>query len=159
MSDAPFCIASLATQHSRNGFDCGIPALNRYFQEQVTQDVRRRIAACFVALDAAQRVAGFYTLAAASVALTALPASLGKKLPRYPSVPTVRLGRLAVDKDFAGMGLGGALLADAIVRIRTADIAAWPVMVEAKDEQAKAFYLHHGFLPLPESGLTLFLPL
>jgi len=60
------------------------------------QDIRRRVTACFVALTDEQRIAGFYTLASASVLLSDLPASLSRKLPRYPSVPTIRLGRLAV---------------------------------------------------------------
>uniref|UniRef100_UPI00046547F0 GNAT family N-acetyltransferase n=1 Tax=Robbsia andropogonis TaxID=28092 RepID=UPI00046547F0 len=83
----------------------------------------------------------------------------GKKLPRYPTVSAVRMGRLAVDKSFTGQGLGGALLADALDRAARSEIAAFALMVDAKDDTATAFYRHHGFIPLPDSPCTLFLPL
>ena len=72
-----------------------------------------------------QRLAGFYTLASTSLLLSELPVNLGKKLPRYPSVPAVRMGRLAVDQDFKGLGLGGAWVADGLVRAIRAEIAAY----------------------------------
>ena len=159
MSSAPFELASLNVAHDRAAFDSGSEPLNRYLREQVTQDVRRRVAACFVALADGVRIAGYYTLASASLLLTDLPASTGKKLPRYPTVPAVRMGRLAVDRAFKGLGLGGALLADALDRAVRSEIAAYALMVDAKDEAAAAFYRHHGFIALPDSPLTLFLPL
>jgi ribosomal protein S18 acetylase RimI-like enzyme len=69
------------------------------------------------------------------------------------------VGRLAVDQAFQGQGLGGALLADALDRSARSEIAAFAMVVDAKDEAAAAFYQHHGFMPLPDSPLTLFLPL
>jgi GNAT superfamily N-acetyltransferase len=159
VSRPPFCAAPLDAGHDRAEFDSSSAQLDRYFREQVTQDVRRRVAACFVALTEERRIAGFYTLASASFLLADLPASLGKKLPRHPTVPAVRLGRLAVDQMFKGQGLGGALLADALDRAARSEIAAYALLVDAKDESAAAFYQHHGFIPLPDSPLTLFLPL
>ncbi len=82
-----------------------------------------------------------------------------KKLPRYPNVPAVQMGRLAVDQAYQGQGLGGALLADALDHTARAEIAAYALMVEAKDEAAAAVYRHHGFIALPDSPLSLFLPL
>jgi ribosomal protein S18 acetylase RimI-like enzyme len=117
------------------------------------------VAACYVALTDEQRIAGYYTLASASIPLSDLPARIGKKLPRYPTVPAVRMGRLAVDQAFKGLGLGGALLADALDRAARAEIAAFAMMVDAKDDVATAFYRHHGFIALLDSPLTLFLPL
>ena len=159
MSDAPFQLAPLNQAHDRTRFNSGSEALDRYFREQVTQDVRRRVAACFVALDQERQIAGYYTLASASILLVDLPASSGKKLPRYPTVPAIRMGRLAVDQVFKGRGLGGALLADALDRASHSEIAAYALMVDAKDSLAAAFYRHHGFIVLPNSPLTLFLPL
>ena len=112
-----------------------------------------------MALTPEQRIAGYYTLASASILLADLPAATTKKLPRYPSVPAVRMGRLAVHRSFQGQGLGGALLADALDRAARSEIAAFSLVVEAKDELAAAFYRHHGFIALPDSPLTLFLPL
>jgi len=159
MSGAPFRLAPLDAAHDRTAFNSDSAPLNRYLREQVTQDVRRRVAACFVALADGQRIAGYYTLASASLLLADLPASTSKKLPRYPTVPAVRMGRLAIDQAFKGQGLGGALLADALDRAARAEIAAYALMVDAKDESAADFYRHHGFIALPDSPRTLFLPL
>ncbi|WP_215893010.1 GNAT family N-acetyltransferase [Acidithiobacillus ferriphilus] len=74
-------------------------------------------------------------------------------------MPVVRMGRLAVDKAFKRQGLGGALLADALDRATRSGIAAYALMVDAKDEVAAAFYRHHGFVALSGLPLTLFLPL
>ncbi len=159
MSVAPFRLALLDTKHDRAAFDSGSEPLNRYLREQVSQDIRRRVAACFVALAGENCIAGYYTLASTSLLLTKLPASIGKKLPRYPTVPAIRMGRLAVDQEFKGQGLGGALLADALDRSARSEIAAYALMVDAKDAVAAAFYQHHGFIALPDSPLALFLPL
>ena len=159
MSAQPFRLVLLDAEHDRKCFDSGIAPLDRYLREQVSQDIRRRVAACFVAVTDERRVAGYYTLASASVALGELPEATARKLPRYPSIPAVRMGRLAVDRDFKGMGLGGALLANALQRAALAEIAAYALIVDAKDETAAAFYRHHGFTALPSSPLRLFLPL
>jgi GNAT superfamily N-acetyltransferase len=125
----------------------------------VGQDIKRRLTACFTALDGNARVAGYYTLASASILLTDLPDNLAKKLPRYPNLPAVRMGRLAVDQGFKGKGLGAALLADALRRAASADIAAYAFVVDAKDDSAAAFYAHHGFCATVENPLFLYLPL
>jgi ribosomal protein S18 acetylase RimI-like enzyme len=158
VSRTPFLLVPLDAAHDRTGFNSDSEPLNRYLREQVTQDIRRRVAACFVALKDGQRIAGYYTLASASLLLADLPVSTGKKLPRYPTVPAVRMGRLAVDQEFKGQGLGGALLADALDRAFRLEIAAFALIVDAKDEAAAAFYRHHGFIALPDSP-TMFLPL
>lgn len=159
MSGVNFRLAPLNGSHDRTAFNCASEPLNRYLRERATQDIRRRITACFVALDDESRIAGYYTLASASLLLTDLPASIGKKLPRYPTVPAIRMGRLAVDQAFTGIGLGGALLADALSRAARSEIAAFALIVDAKDETAAVFYRHHNFIALPDSPLTLFLPL
>jgi len=159
MSRERFRLALLDAALERAGFDSGSMSLNRYLQRQAGQDMRRRVAACFVALDGKDRIAGYYTLASASLPLDALPSSLAKKLPRYPAVPAIRLGRLAVDLSFKGQGLGGALLADALDRAIRSEIASYALVVDAKDENAAAFYRHHGFIALSDSPMMLFLPL
>lgn len=102
MSGPPFLLALLDETHDRKDFRSDSEPLNRYLREQVTQDIRRRVAACFVALADGQRIAGYYTLASAGLLLADLPATTSKKLPRYPTVPAVRMGRLAVDQAFKG---------------------------------------------------------
>ena len=156
----------LSGTHNRKAFDCGTPALNRYLAEQASQDMRRRVASCFVATVAAAgadssspAVAGFYTLASASVPLTLLPDDVARKLPRYAAIPTVRMGRLAVDLHFKGQGLGAALLADALARASRSEVAAFALLVDAKDATAKRFYQHHGFIAFESAEQSLFLPL
>lgn len=155
----PFSVAPIDLNSDRSAFSCGVEPLDRYFKTQVGQDFKRRLTACFTAVDAQGRVAGFYTLASASILLTDLPGSLAKKLPRYPNVPAVRMGRLAVDQAFKGRGLGAALLADALRRAATAEIAAYAFVVDAKDGHAADFYAHHGFHAALGNPLLMYLPL
>ena len=105
MNNAPFQIVRLDPAHDRTAFNCDSDPLNRYLREQATQDVRRHVTFCFIALVDGNRIAGYYTLASASFLVTDLPASISKKLPRYPTVPAVRMGRLAVDNSFKGQCL------------------------------------------------------
>lgn len=157
---ASFLIEVLGPDHARAEFSSGVEGLDRYLREQVTQDVRRRTTACYVALDVAtDKVAGYYTLAAAGVALADLPEKLAKRLPRYPSVPVARLGRLAVDQTYRGRQLGSSLLWDATMRALRSEIAVYALVVDAKDDQAVRFYLHHGFAAFGSLPRQLVLPL
>jgi ribosomal protein S18 acetylase RimI-like enzyme len=143
---ADFRLEVLGAQHDRSRFNCGVAALDGYFRTQATQDARRRASACYVAVQhETNAVAGYYTLAAGSVPLTDLHESLTKRLPRYPSVPVARVGRLAIDQSFQGRKLGAALLADAALRALRSEVAVFALVVDAKDDAAVAFYRHHGF--------------
>ena len=159
MTDTPFEIVPFNPSYSRATFNSASEPLNQYLRERSSQDIRRRIASCFVALTDDQQIAGYYTVASASLPLDELPASTVRKMPRYPTVPAIRMGRLAVDQAYAGRGLGAALLGDALQRSASAEIAAFALIVDAKDEAAAAFYRHHGFVTLPEGPLKLFFPL
>ena len=134
------------------GFDCGEKALDEYLQRYASQDIKRGVARVFMASPAEQPqlVAGFYTLSAASIAAEMLPERLRKKLPRYP-VPVALLGRLAVDQQFHGQGLGSILLVDACKRVAAASetLAVAAIVVDAKSAKAAAFYQHFGFIELP----------
>jgi GNAT superfamily N-acetyltransferase len=156
----PFRLEPLSDEHDRASFACGEEALDRYLRTQATQDIRRLIASCFVAIEAATgRLAAYYTIASASIPTPDLPPEMTKRLPRYPSLPAVRIGRLAVDVKFGGRGLGAALLADAVRRTLLAPPAVFTLLVDAKNDRASAFYRHHGFRPLASQPRTLFLPL
>jgi hypothetical protein len=130
LSELPFTMEPLGP-HDRAGFSCGSAPLDHYFERQVSQDIRRRITACYVAVgNASHQIAGFYTLSAAQISVTQLPDRFKKNLPRYPSVTAVRTGRLAIDMKFQGQGLGSTLLINAIYRSMRADIAAYAIIVE-----------------------------
>lgn len=157
---ARFAIEPLAKTHRRADFTCGNARIDSYFREVVSQDIKRHYATCFVAREVAtNRVAGFYTLSASNVPLSEIPATLAMKLPRYPTVPAVLIGWLGRHRDFAGQGLGAALLFDAITTIATAPIGAHAVFADAIDDGAAAFYAAFGFIPLTRRPHTLYLPL
>lgn len=139
-------------------FACGEPSLDAYPQKQAGQDVRRRLCACFVAVED-ERVVGYYTLATAGITLDELPDAIVKKLPRYPSIPAFRLGRLAVTTSHQGRGLGAALLADALLRALASPIPGFAMAVDALNEQAAAFYAKHGFVQYGSCPRQLLLPL
>jgi ribosomal protein S18 acetylase RimI-like enzyme len=154
-----FRFEALTSAHDRKSFSCGVEPLDRYLRELVTQDIKRRISNCFVALDDQGAVAGYYTFAATSLPLTELPADMTKRLPRYPLVPAGLIGRLAVAQGFRGKRLGGALLIDAAVRAARSDPAIFTLVVDAKDDAAVAFYEHHGFHRFASKPDSLFLPI
>jgi GNAT superfamily N-acetyltransferase len=147
-----FRIEPLSADHDRSQFLSGSDALDRYFRERASQDIRRRIATCFAAINILdQPVVGYYTLTATSVALNALSPQIAKKLPR--------LGRLAVARDYQGQRLGGILLADALKRSARAELGVFAMMVDARDEPAQQFYEHYGFTMLPGELRRLCLPI
>ena len=160
MTASPFRFEPLSNAHDRTLFRCGEEPLDRYFQTQATQDIRRHIAHCFVAVETRTgQVAAYYTLSAASIPLMDLPPEEAKRLPRYPTLPAVRIGRLAVDQRFQSRGLGAASLMDAAHRTLQAAAAAFAILVDAKNDQAAAFYQHHGFRAIMSQPRTLFLPI
>jgi predicted GNAT family N-acyltransferase len=148
--------------HDRQGFECGVPALDEYLHRFAEQHRRRGISSVYVLTESAQpeRILGYYTLSAAEVDGQRLTEAERKKLPRYP-VPCFRMGRLACRTDQRGMGLGKLLLGCAVDRCLLArkQVAAYALVVDAKDDAAKAFYARFGFMMLQDAPLTLYLPL
>lgn len=156
---ARFAIEQLTKRHQRKTFSCSNERIDRYFRETVTQDIKRRYATCFVAKDLeTDQLAGFYTLSSSNVPLTAVPEPLGSRLPRYPTVPAVLIGWLGRDQSYAGLGLGEALLFDAIRTVAEAPIGAHAIFADAIDRKAAAFYAAFGFTPLTDRPNTLYLP-
>lgn len=150
----------LSQEHERDAFACGVEALDNYLKTQAGQDIRRRVSKCFVAVPRGSNVvAGYYTLAASSIPTFELPAEFSRRLPRYPLVPAVLIGRLAVDRKYLGHHLGSSMLDDAIARVEASDPAVYALVVDAIDDKAAGFYRHFGFLPLPPNPLSLFLPM
>jgi GNAT superfamily N-acetyltransferase len=117
----------------------------------------------FVLVTAERRIAGYYTLSSAALKGDDLPPELLRKLrlPRYPELPATLIGRLAVDVAYRGQRLGEMLLIHALKRawLGSKQVASMAVIVDAKDESARRFYVHHDFLPFPENAKRLFLPL
>jgi predicted GNAT family N-acyltransferase len=157
-----YYIEPLAEGHDRSHFSCGVPALDRYLQNQAGQDARRRVASPFVLIHRPDNVvSGYYTLSNASMELSDLPEPLGKKMPRYRQIPATLLGRLAIDRAFRARGLGEFLLVDALTRASHGSeiSASFAVVVEAKDDVAVRFYSKFGFTPVIGQTHRLFLPM
>lgn len=150
-------IEPLESRHDRKAFASGEPALDRYFRELASRDVKRRVSNCFVAV-AEGVVAGYYTFAAASFPLNGLSDDEAKRLPRYPLLPAGLIGRLAVDARFRGRRIGGALVMDAVARAARADPAIFAIIVDAKDESAVDFFRHLGFRRFESRPRSLFTP-
>jgi len=148
--------------HHCADFDCGTPVLNEYLARYASQHRRRGITQIYVLVDsdALNVILGYYTLSAAQVETAQITEAERKRLPRFP-VPCFRMGRLAVSKDQQGKKLGAKLIALAVDRCLHAkeEVAAYALLVDAKDENAKAFYEHYGFIACTDQPMTLYLPL
>ena len=146
--------------HDRKNFDCGQPDLNLFLTQYARQSHEAGISKTYVAVHAENltTIFGFYTLSPAQVELHRVPAAARPKAGRYP-VGGFRLGRLAVNKLCQGRGLGGQLLVAAAVRCMRAsfEMGGTAMMIDAKDEEAAAWYGYYGAVPLVDSPLSLLL--
>jgi len=153
-------VESLSDRHDRERFASGVEPLDRYLRQRAGQDARRRVSSCFVLVAGDDPAPiGYYTLAAAGIALAELPEALVKRLPRYPVVPATPMGRLAVDARHQGQGHGEFMLLDAFGRALRNEIASYAFAVDVKDDKAAQFYRRYRFLPLVEGGRRLFVPM
>ena len=148
-------IELLDKKHNRKEFDCGKELLNKYLKAQAGQDIKRKLSACFVLADKETAcIQGYYTLSNNSIPLSCFPESIKRRLPpSYGSIPTTLLGRLAVDKNFTGKGLGKILLIDALKRSYelSKEIGSYAVVVDPTDREAELFYERYDFINLPDS--------
>lgn len=140
-------------------FDCGQPALNQFLHRYALVNQKANSAQTYVCCQAGV-VVGFYSLAVGSVDPAAAPVRVTKGLARHP-IPVMLLARLAVDGAHQGLGLGRALLKDALLRtVRAADIAGIRcLLAHAKDDTARQWYVNWEFEPSPTDPYHLFLML
>jgi GNAT superfamily N-acetyltransferase len=149
-------IEKLQRGHKIDEFDCGQEALNRFLIRHALQNQQAEASQTYVAL-ADEKIVGYYTLVVGEVAFESAHERLTKGLARHP-VPIMLLARLAIVTSWQGKGLGSGLLKDAMQRtLQAADIAGIRAFaVHAKDDEAKSFYEHFGFTPLPSDAYHLF---
>ena len=149
-------IELLDKKHNREIFDCGKELLNNYLKTQAGQDFKRKLSVCFVLSESeTNNIQGFYTLSNNSIPLTNFPEQIRKKFPKsYTSIPTTLLGRLAIDKNHQGKGIGKILLIDALKRSYeiSQEIGSFAVVVDPIDDEAEKFYKKYDFIKLPDSG-------
>ena len=148
----------ISALHKVAEFDCGQPDLDNWLKMRAVRN-EGRFSRTYVVCDNA-RVAGYYCISAAQVERAFVPKKLGRNAP--DAIPVSIIGRLAVDQTFAGRRVGSSMLADAFRRIATASqiIGVAAILVHAKNEQAKAFYMACAeFVEYPLDSRILFLPI
>lgn len=157
MSSDSEAIRKLSPADDSAAFDCGHPALNLFLQRFALVNQQAGSALTYVCCSAG-KVIGYYSLAVGSVRPPSAPRRVTKGLARHP-VPVMILARLAVDKRHQRKGTGQALLRDALLRTaQAADIAGIrALLVHAKDDAARKWYLSWDFEPSPTDPMHLFL--
>jgi GNAT superfamily N-acetyltransferase len=154
-------VQRLDKQHDRTAFDCGNAPLNQWIQRLAGQYERRDLARTYVAVRTGEAsVLGYYAISSHRVCFDALLDEHAKGLPAL-DVPVLLLGRLAVDRNSQGCGLGEHLLMDALRRAEylSQHVGIRAVEVDAIDEDARRFYLKYGFDALHDDRRHLFLPM
>ena len=154
-------VSELSGRHDRASFDCGNAELNSYLRESAGQHIRKSLARVYVVCEENDpgRIVAYYSPNVCEIRSEELPESFRKKFPRR--IPAVRLGRLAVARANQRQGVGELMLFDAMRNVGQVDaiVGAVALLVDAKDEAARRFYLKYGFLALPDRPLTLILPI
>ncbi|WP_225882686.1 GNAT family N-acetyltransferase [Thalassoporum mexicanum] len=140
--------------------------LDRYLQQQASQDLRNYVAAVFVAVNNSvlnssgqKQIIGFYSVSSTSVDARDFPLEITKKLPKYPILPATLIGRLAIATQYQKKGWGRLLLYAALQLALANEVASMAVIVDAKDERAVFFYGQYGFLAFPDQPYRLYLPM
>lgn len=148
----------LAATDNIEDFSCGQADLDEWLKRFALVSQRSSMATVFVTLSGG-KVAGYYALATGGVDRAQAPTRIIQGQPAHP-VPIVLLARLAIDMSAQKMGLGRALLRDALTRVAAAadEIGIRALLVHAKDENAREFYMKScEFEPSPTDPLHLFL--
>ena len=150
--------APIDAVHVVDNFDCGISSLNQWLQRQALKNEASGASRTFVVC-LGKEVVGYYALATGSILRQQAPGKIRREMPE--PIPVMVLGRLAVDRKWQGSGLGSGLLRDAVLRTYNVSkqVGARALLVHALSEEAKAFYLRHGFMKSPLDPMTLMLNL
>jgi GNAT superfamily N-acetyltransferase len=148
----------LTADHDLSDFDCGEPILNEWLKHRALKN-ESRFSRTYVVCDG-NRVVAYFCVSAGAVERATAPGKVRRNAP--DTIPVSVIGRLAVSQDYAGRGLGADILSDALRRIAIASqsIGIGAVLVHAKDDQAKRFYMACAeFIEYPADSHTLFLPI
>jgi GNAT superfamily N-acetyltransferase len=148
----------LTPDHDVSNFDCGERALNEWLRNRALKNESRFSRTYVICED--KRVVGYFCISAGALERAQAPSKIRRNAP--DAVPISVIGRLAVAREHAGKGLGADLLADALRRIALASqsIGIGAVVVHAKSEAAKRFYLRYAeFEEYPADSRILYLPI
>jgi predicted GNAT family N-acyltransferase len=161
-AQATFEIRKLDGTHNKKSFSSGSIQLDYYLKNQAGQDIKKNVSVTYAltVINAAD-IIGYYTLSSISIDISELSDEYMKKLPKYPMLPGILIGRLAIDSNHQGKKIGGHLLIDALKRslLISDQIGINAVIVDAKDDNAVKFYKHYEFIEFPSNNRKLFLPI
>ena len=143
----------LSSGHALDGFECGEVSLDDWLKKRALKNQASGTSRCFVVCDG-QTVIGYYSLSAGGIHQEAAPKPMRRNMP--DPLPVLLLGRLAIDRRHHGQGWGSFLLLDALHRSTRSQVASFAVIVDAIDNDARAFYVHESFLALPDTPRRLF---
>lgn len=165
----PFCIEPFdATRHDRTGFNCGIASVDNYFRKTANRLAQADNVRLYVMTAADDSLIGFYAINAHAVDYRDLPKKFARTRPAHGWIPAAYIAMIGRDRRYAGHGLGGVLLVDALRRIQRAAVPLGiaVVMLDVLDcgdpgrvVRRKSLYESYGFLPLPSNPSRLFLPM
>lgn len=161
-TQAIYEINKLNSIQVKKNFSSGSVSLDNYLRNQAGQDIKKNVSVTYVLTSInSTPVMGYYTLSSISIDASELSDEYMRKLPKYPMLPAILIGRLAVDLNHKGKKIGAHLLIDALKRslLISDQVGINAVIVDAKDHNAANFYLHFGFIELPSNKLKLFLPI
>ena len=149
----------LSEGHNLDLFSCGHDSLTNWLVKRARSNHRSGASRVFIVSTESGEVAGYYALAAGSVSHKISPGRIRRNTP--DPIPVAVLGRLAKHIEHEGRGIGSGMLKDALLRTQqlSSDIGIRALICHAIDEQAKRFYLHHGFLVSPIEPMTVMLPI
>lgn len=152
-------IEILKSNHHKKSFNCAQEDLNNFLKKYASQHQKSGTSKTYVALDNEDNIFGFYCLSSTSISFELIDEALTKRLPRYP-LPSIVIGRFAVDISMQGKGVGKYLLAHALRQVAKVSqlIGVNFVIIHAKDQKAAKFYQHFGFTALSSNPLTLIYP-
>jgi GNAT superfamily N-acetyltransferase len=148
----------LTADHDASGFDCGDDLLNGWLRQRGLHNQLSGASRTFVAC-AGQRVVAYYSLSATGVSASSATGRFRRNMP--DPIPVVLLGRLAVDREFQGLGMARGMIRDAVLRVSQVaeEIGIRGLVVQAIDRRAQALYIHLGFTPSPDNDLLLMITL
>ena len=160
--DAPLFGAPvlLTEAHDHSNFDSGEPVLDDWLRQRAWNNLQIAASRTYVVCPTgSNRIAGYFAVGMGQILAQDVIGAMRRNMPRQ--IPAVTLGRLAVDRNWQGRGLGAALLADVVRRAvrASSEVSARLVIVHAISPAAEAFYLHHGFTRVPVEATTLALDL
>ena len=149
----------ITPNHELSSFNSGEGSLDEWLKKRALKNQTTGASRTFVLSDDTGKVTGYYCLSAGAIGHDVAPKKLCRNMPDL--LPILLLGRLAIDRSYHNMGLGSALLRDALIRSTSvaSNTGIFALLVHALSDQAKQFYLSRGFVESPLQPMTLIMTL